>query len=186
MLKGRAGDLRHHVSKLKGNYKLTPWILGSDMFLNPPRLSSNPFQKGNGSPSDSPRPGGLFAVPSWHQVPFSEGLNLGNTHGWFQGSTWGGLQGCRATRFGELGLGRLQEEPNFTLVQDTSKAEPSQVWLVGHRRLRATDRPSSQRQPTAAAAALSLIFHLSLNPRGQARQRGGGSPPRPINPVRAD
>lgn len=40
-----------------------------------------------------------------HQVPSSEGLNLGNTHR-FPGSTSGGLQGCWATRFGEARLGK--------------------------------------------------------------------------------
>ena len=35
-LKGRAGDLRYHMSKIKRNDKLTPCIPGCDMFLNPP------------------------------------------------------------------------------------------------------------------------------------------------------
>lgn len=108
--------------------------------------------------------GGLFAVPSWHRVPFSEGFNLRNTLG-FQDSTLEGLQGCWATRFGELDLGKLQEKPNFALVRRISKAEPSQVLLVGHHHLHTTKRSSSQGRPTPAAMSLSLIFLLNRNPR---------------------
>lgn len=165
MLKVRAGDLRYDISKIKRNYKLTPCSLGCEMFLDPPGCLVTLFQRAT-VPQVTFRSlaGGVFAVPNWHRVPFLEGFNFRNTLG-FQDSTLEGLQGCWATRFGELDLGKLQEKPNFALVRDTSKAEPSQVLLVGHHHLHTTKRSSSQGRPTPAAMSLSLIFLLNCNPR---------------------
>ena len=84
-----------------------------------------------------------------------------------------------AAQFGELHLGKLQEEPGFAPAWDIPKAERSRVLLVGHHQLHSTttsstSRPSPQRRP--AAKPLSLVFRPSPNPSTELSRVGFPTP----------